>query len=440
MKRLLSTLVLAAVAMSVQASTCYRFYNFNSTYGQNGIYFDSADAWNEAAMAYQLASGSPFFVQHYEADGCTAHVPPATYVVCSWHNYRVPKAGSSCSTSGGTVNCSNPFNSGTINVSAELNPDGCPDCEYDGMKNWGVSVDGPYPDGGYCEGDCRVTASQQSCSGPPELRTCTAMLSYQNENNCAGGGSEPSGNTAETPQEEPPTDESCIAVGDGEFCATPNGDGECGYMNDSYICLSKVKQDECAVLGDGGRVCGAGAVTTPPAPDSGTPGELATADGELAAITPTGGGGSSTTNYNYFNGSTMAASSRDPGTTGAAPSGGSPNGGDGSGGDGDAPECVGTTCGEGVPELEDIGTMGDAFGQFWEDLQEVPLVEAAQDVAPSFGSGSCPVWSDTFEVGGETVEADFSFICTTWEDVTPVLSIVALVLWGLMAFRILFTA
>jgi len=262
------------------------------------------------------------------------------------------------------------------------------------------------------------------------------MLNYAQEDSCAGG-SEPSGNTADTPDGDEPTAEKCVEVGDGEYCASPTGDKDCGYLNDTFVCLGKVQQDECKVLGDGGRVCGAGANTTPPVPDSGTPGELAEADGEMSSVTPAG----STTNYNYFNSSTVSASSRDPGTNGAVPTGGSPGyGQQDSEGSEEGPDCEGVTCGEGVPDLEDIGTMSEAFSGFWDDLQEVPIIEAAGDVAPSFGTGACPDWSDSVDVYGESIDVDFSSICTVYDDVSPALAIVALVLWGVLAYRVLMSA
>lgn len=241
----------------------------------------------------------------------------------------------------------------------------------------------------------------------------------------------------ESPSEGDP--ETCEAIGDGEYCASNTGEGDCGYVNDTYTCLKNIKPNECKVLGDGGRVCGVQAKSTPPAPDSGTPGVPATPDGEITQQRNNSGQSFNTT-YNYFNATTVAASSRDPGSDGGVDSGGSP------GGDAAAEEaeegdgCAESSCDQGVPELEDIGTMNEAFAGFWEDLQGVPIIEAAGDIAPSFATGACPVWSDNVDLYGQDVEVEFSIVCDIWGDVSPALTVVALVLWGFVAFRVLMSA
>jgi hypothetical protein len=77
---------------------------------------------------------------------------------------------------------------------------------------------------------------------------------------------------------------------------------------------------------------------------------------------------------------------------------------------------------------------------FWTDLQEVPLVAAGLDVGASIGTGACPNWTTSFTVFGESWEVDFTGICTVWADVAPVISVVMLVFFGFIAFRILFSA
>lgn len=436
---------LACVAListaALSQSVCYRWFTTTSGTGVTGQYFGSPSELQAAVVAYKNAnpqtggSGLTQYVMSYSVGGTCAATPPSGTSgsrTCEYLQTRNAAGSAQCSPEG-QVGCTTTTQSFTAQYNVD--PEGCPACEYDGQKNWGVSPSGPYPAGGYCEGSCKVTPSQQSCSGPAGLQTCTAVLSYAEESSCSGG-SKPSGSTEETPADEL-EGERCMDVGDGEYCVSANGGGQCGYMNDTYICLNKVKQNECKVLGDGGRVCGAGAATTPPVPDSGTPGDLAEPDGQLSDVP--GGTSGTTTNYNYYNPTTVAGSSRDPGDDGAAPDGGSPSSGGGEDGE-ESPDCEGTTCGEGVPELEDIGTMTDAFTNFWADLQGVPIVAAAEGIAPSFGVGACPAWSETVDVYGESVEADFSFICDTWTDVSPVLTVVALVFWGVVALRILLSA
>lgn len=322
------------------------------------------------------------------------------------------------------------------------------ECENDiGDSQWQVSTE-PISGSKWCQGLCEVTAGASDCSGPPGLQTCTTLAKVTGTQCEAGEGPEDPGEDPPAGSEKdgdtgPPDElpEKCTSVGDGEYCKSPSGDGKCGYMNDTYICLDRVQEDECVGLRDGGRVCSDKADTTPPVPDSGTPGDLADPDGQMSNSPDAG----TTNNYHYYNSGTVGASSRDPGTTGAAPTGGSPgyqpqgsSSGGGTGGDG---ECVGgETCGENLPVLEDVGTMAGAFAGFWSDLQAVPIVAAGADVAPSFGSGSCPSWSESVNVNGQAINVSFNSICTTYSDISPALTIVALVLWGFLAFRILWSA
>lgn len=336
-----------------------------------------------------------------------------------------------------------------------------PPCDADIGDGYWVVGSSPITGASWCDGQCKMVAGTSSCGGPSGLTTCTTWAAVQ-DLACGGGGSgsgpndpahdppagsTPDGDASEGDANEPgEAPESCSPVGDGEYCASPNGGGQCGYMNDTYICLEKIVEGECVGLSDGGRVCDGDAGTTPPVPDSGTPGQLAEPDGQLSntPANPDGSSGGVTNIYNYYSSGTVGGSARDPGTTGAAPTGGSPGydpdrgEGSGSGGDG---ECEGgETCGEGVPELEDVGTMTEALQAFWADLQAVPIIEAVTGIAPSFGSGSCPTWSDSVSVYGESWDVDFSMICTTWDDVSPVLSLICLVFFGLVAVRILMSA
>lgn len=423
---------------------CYRWYSNNPADGIVGQYFGTVSAAGEAAVAYRQAhpatggTGVGQYTTNYVFESCVSTPPSGTAGSrqCTYSTQRQPVGSGACSGSGGTVNCT-LFPGSTFSISYGVDPAGCPACEFDGMKNWGVSTSGKYPADGYCEGSCRVTPSQQTCSGPVGFQTCTAVLAYAEEASCSGGGTKPTVSDEDTPSGSEPEGEKCMDVGDGEYCAAPSGGGQCGYMNDSYICLKNVKQNECKPLADGGRVCGAGAVTTPPVPDSGTPGEVAEPDGVLENVPGEG----SATNYNYYNSTTVAGSSRDPGTTGEAPDGGSPGSEDDDDGSGGLPStCEGDDCTGELPELEEIGTLSEAFEGFWDDLQAVPLVAAAADIGPSFGTGACPDWSTSVDALGQAIEIDFTSICTLWSGIAGVLTMCSLVMWGFISYRVLMSA
>lgn len=146
----------------------------------------------------------------------------------------------------------------------------------------------------------------------------------QTTESCVPGQPWPDEGAGEPSGDEPTSgdNESCQSVGDGSYCQSASGDGQCGYMNDSYICLNQVAPDECKVGGDGGRVCGSAAATTPPVPDDGTPGHPAAPSGTISTETVNPDGSVTNNTYNYYNSSTVAGSSRDPGTSGAGHSSG----------------------------------------------------------------------------------------------------------------------
>lgn len=375
--------------------------------------------------------GSTGYTTVYTLNGCDGGPYTGSGTKeCQVQFQRSPVSPAACFP-GGEVNCA-MFDGSPIGIAYEVNPDGCPDTECDpeapgaGETFTSSNVEGPNT---YCNpvSGCKMTVKN---------RTGGTMTIQHTLQNCNGD--------TDPPDDSMPNEgdgETCAAVGDGEYCASAQGDGECGYINDTYTCLSKVKSDECKVLGDGGRVCGNQASSTPPVPDNGTPGQLATPD---AVITQTNPDGSTT--FNYFNSTTVLGSSRDPGTTGAsgASSSGSPHApvpGEGDGeGEGLPEECEGAGCTAEVPALEDIGTLEDAFAGFWSDLEGVPVIAAAADIAPSFGGGSCPDWSTEVALYSASIDIDFSSMCGIWTDISPALGAVCLVMFGLLAFRILFSA
>lgn len=193
----------------------------------------------------------------------------------------------------------------------------------------------------YCHAvnNCLVSVKASAGVGGSVIYTGTVT-----NQNCPSDGSAPSVSAADLSESE-----RCVAVGDGSYCVSPKaGDGSCGYLNSTFVCLQKVKADECKPLGDGGAVCGASA-GTPPAPDNGTRGQAAAPTGSIehqASAT-------SSNTYNYYNSTTVSGSSvavgdgSNPVDTGGSPGGngeGLPEGGgSASGGIGcdAAPQCEG---------------------------------------------------------------------------------------------------
>lgn len=134
--------------------------------------------------------------------------------------------------------------------------------------------------------------------------------------------------------------EACIG-NDPSFCSAGPGDNDqpdsnCGFLNDSFVCLDRIEDDGCAVATDGSRACGPDA-PTPPVPDNGTPGDPADPDVTIEI------NNEGDRIVNWFSGGTSAGSARDPGTSGDNPYDGNDDG-SGLNGSGD---CEGEDCGEG---------------------------------------------------------------------------------------------
>lgn len=234
------------------------------------------------------------------------------------------------------------------------------------------------------------------------------------------------------------TTETCATAGGEEFCFSKNGTN-CGHVNDEFVCLPQTEQDGCQVFASGARVCGT-AAPTPPVPDSGTPGTPATPD-TVINITEN----SSTTTVNYFNSSTVGASARNPGTSGDNPYDGTDDGsgatggtgsGSGSGSDNGCPEGDCTGVGEGA-EMGEVCTFQECTQEFFNRVKAAPLVEGVLTAGASMPTGSCPNW--TLEAFNEDYLLSAP-MCEIWDEVSPLLSAIFLVIWAWVATRIVLSA
>jgi len=231
--------------------------------------------------------------------------------------------------------------------------------------------------------------------------------------------------------------EVCIDYGGFEYCTNPTGSGQCGYVNDQYLCLKSIADGGCKVFGDGSRVCEESA-GVPPVPDSGTPGDPATPDATVVADIA----GSGDTTYNYYSSSTVTNSSRDPGDDGT-PQDGTPTGSDpnSSAADGDC-GADGVDCTEdGSAETPELGETDDAegiFQSFVDAVQGAPLYQAMTTWNESFPTGTCP--TAQFDAFGETY--DFMAVpCDIWEGgLGETLGLIFLAGWVILGFWIVLSS
>jgi hypothetical protein len=381
------------------------------------------------AWSYQIASECA----KYTADlGCSTGI----YVV--WNgSTRDPDVGGDphhreCAVQGYFCGGSTP--SGPLQwlaVSHQHTTTGPPAEECSGLASEGVgeqftTTTFPGADG-YCHALSKCRMSVTSSLG---LDGATLYTVKHTNQSCVHGAQPP------PPEGSLTEGESCATGSGAEFCLSNSGEN-CGYLNDSFVCLPQIEADGCDVFGDGSRVCGPSA-PTPPVPDNGTPGQPAIPD-ELVTVN----NNSQTTIYNYFNSTTVSNSNRPPGNSGDNPYDGRDDG-DGAGGvgegEGDDSCPEGATCDGTLPdggEFGEVCTFGECAQAFYERVLDAPIVAAVSGAAQAFPSGSCPTW--TLEMFGE----EFSLsqpMCQLWDQIAPLLSGLFLVIWAWVATRIVLSA
>lgn len=219
-----------------------------------------------------------------------------------------------------------------------------------------------------------------------------------------------------------PGSNNCISGGGVTLCATESSQN-CGTVNGEQVCFTSAPSGTCTFLGNGGMVCAADA-SSPPAPTE--------EDGETAA-TPTasfsaGGNDRAQGTFNYFG-------------PGAVASSGSPTSGEGPpgelGGEEDDEGGEETDCGPGctleLPEVEDGEEAGSVLTSAISALEAGTLGDVLDEIRPTLSAGECPTAS--FEAWDQTFTFDSH--CDFMESQRTVLAAMMLLVWSLLAFRIL---
>lgn len=335
--------------------------------------------------------------------------------------------------------------SGAILLTSREDPGGCPSCPAAGQQQT-LTGDGGITSipSSTCRNGCEFKQAGKRVSAKIGV-----LRSWAAEFESTGSSCSAKASSADSPNH---TGAQADCDNTGRICLDKGEQRRnCGIYNGNRVCVESTPPGGCVAYGDGGAACrgtnnGADPPATPPAPNNGTPGTPAEPDAQV--VSPSG------STVNYYTSTTVSGSSSAP-TTGAPGSGvvtnpvGSDEGEDADGdgepdgsgsGSGDGGSCEGPGCNAGVPDLAEIGTLSEAFGGFWSDLQEVPIIDAAASVAPTIGTGACPNWQTTFSVWGQSFEMNFDFLCSFWESITPALTVVSLVFFGFAAFRILMSA
>lgn len=240
----------------------------------------------------------------------------------------------------------------------------------------------------------------------------------------------------------------CVTTSTGTVCDTANS--SCGQVNGETVCITAAAPGECRSLPSGGSICvtdGAHPASTPPAPDNGTAGAIATP--VASVVTPT-------VTANVYNSTTVAASTGGASTAGSAGSttGTTPTGtgtgtgtgsGTASGGDtcGVAPSCTGdavqcmvvkqqwlSRCNHGT-DSERTAAMAAAGVTPSDKIPDTEISVSEITPLPGSLSGSCPP-PLSLSVMGQSVSLDVSGpTCSALENLRP---IVLLIAWLSAAF------
>lgn len=246
----------------------------------------------------------------------------------------------------------------------------------------------------------------------------------------------------------------CVNNSGTEACDVSGANGAtCGTFNGDEVCPSAVPNNSCVAFPSGGTACVA-TVASPPAPNNGTPGTVATPSGSVT---------SGSTTVNYFSSSTTSSSTITP-TTVNANNGGNPTGTGGSGSSGggssgsvtvsgsvattdaDAAsngDCSAGGCSGSVPGALDVSGLSYAgvFSTFWSSVQSAPIVSGAAAIESAWPAGSCSLSSVTLTtLPGVTLDYGTPF-CNVWNtDAGPAVATVALVAYALIGIFILLSA
>lgn len=221
---------------------------------------------------------------------------------------------------------------------------------------------------------CLATRTNVTCVAG---EGCLASYSFGLRRQCEGSESQAEADV------NPGEGEACV----GPYCSSDTG-GNCGFLNDSYVCLGSINPDSCHATSDGGRVCG-GDAQTPPVPDDGTPGVPADPSIQITI--------NDNSTVNYFDSDTVGASSR---PTGDAPPGPTP-GGSGTGTGAGAGGNSGLVCNPAMDKECGAGGSGDGSGNGSGDEEEglldgVPCYAEGEGFTEALAACGSSLWEGMF--------------------------------------------
>lgn len=256
-----------------------------------------------------------------------------------------------------------------------------------------------------------------------------------------------------TGSERTATPGQCVSAGGVSACTEKGAKaGNCGTVNGDEVCVDAVQPGQCQSFASGGAMCvtdSSHPITTPPAPNNGTPGSTTPA-------TPTasfeGKVGSTVETANYYNSTVVTQSTKpvvtQPGGTNTGNGGTIATGGsslsqpNAASGDCGASGVNCTSTGDAtLPSLPTEPTVQSSIQAELNAIQASRLVSSVTGVqtALSAGGGSCTNPSYNLNIMGKAVSGTMDW-CSTWDLAAPIIGIVMLAVWCLVGVRIIMSA
>jgi len=348
-----------------------------------------------------------------------------------------------------SISCSGTSTKGGSTVAVlgsginRTNPLGCPSCPPVGTDRSMVMESGPASIG---DSACGSDGCTYDVVSP--ARNILLASGFQTVQAGRSTGIACASNANVDDSDHQPASEDCVDASGMIACLDP-GPG-CGYFNGDYVCTQHVPDDACVSFASGGVACVAGSPDAPkdamddPLPPDGT---VTRGDKEVDYYAPT------TTASAATPATTVAGIGGS--ATGAPGADGSSGGGLGGGGtviecvgedcvtidlEGECPEgetCEGTLPGDTPGEFAEVCTFGECAADFYDRVLGSPLLSSMTGVGAAWPSGSCPSWTI------EALENEYSLsapMCQIWDDISPFLSGVFILVWAWVATRIFLSA
>jgi hypothetical protein len=363
-----------------------------------------------------------------------------TSITGTWHHKEVSKS---------TGAVLEDTDATTTSFASQSNPDGCPVCPAAGT--WVNIIGDPAsttPGTSACVDGCSVQYEGDGTNvtgGPGDKGIWGFRATGQACGQSAGSA---------LPDRSSSNQDCTVSSASGTLYCNEGPQGHnCGTFNGDLVCVDTISPGTCVSYASGGAACvaaaGSGPPATPPAPNSGSPGTVATASGAVST---------SSQSVYYYSASTVASSTTQTQTTspiqpqpigsqglvaGGGSSSSSSSGGSSSSGSGDC-AADGSNCSPGLPSnswANDCTSTTTCFEGFYTAVQAAPILQGASAIESAWPAGSCDIGSVQLATFGGASFNYGSTACQVFSQyIAPPLSAIMLAVWAVLGVMIILTA